>query len=175
MGDLYVLLPAVTGIFFAAAFRQTDIKRKEDAMPKKVTLEDKIAKCDRLLEQIERSRVEIQPKVDAYNAIDAEIKADLEQLERKKRDTVYDHVMSVFGEDISPEEFAVKFDRIMNDNRNKNFIQQLKREQAERKKLKDTPGQTTKSPEALPTSGEKSTTYTEQNNEVLPASDKAVS
>jgi len=130
-------------------------------MPKKVTLEDKIAKCDRLLEQIERSRVEIQPKVDAYNAIDAEIKADLEQLERKKRDTVYDHVMSVFGEDISPEEFAVKFDRIMNDNRNKNFIQQLKREQAERKKLKDTPGQTTKSPEALPTSGEKSTTYTE--------------
>jgi len=130
-------------------------------MPKKVTLEDKIAKRDRLLEQIERSRVEIQPKVDAYNAIDAEIKADLEQLERKKRDTVYDHVMSVFGEDISPEEFAVKFDRIMNDNRNKNFIQQLKREQAERKKLKDTPGQTTKSPEALPASGEKSTTYTE--------------
>ena len=144
-------------------------------MPKKVTLEDKIAKRDRLLEQIEKNRAEIQPKVDAYNAIDAQIKADLEQLEREKRDTVYDHVMSVFGEDISPEEFVVKFDRIMNDNRNKNFIQQLKREQAERKKLKDTPGQTTKSPDALPTPGEESTTYTEQNNEVLPASDKAVS
>ena len=111
-------------------------------MPKKVTLEDKIAKRDRLLEQIEKSRAEIQPKVDAYNALDAEIKADLEQLERKKRDAVYDHVMSVFGEDISPEEFVVKFDRIMNDNRNKNFIQQLKREQAERQKLKDTPGET---------------------------------
>ena len=127
------------------------------------------------MEQIKKSRAEIQPKVDAYNALDAEIKADLEQLEREKRDTVYDHVMSVFGEDISPEEFVVKFDRIMNDNRNKNFIQQLKREQAERQKLKGTPGETKKSPEALPTSGEKSTTYTEQNNEVLPASDKAVS
>ena len=92
-------------------------------MPKKVTLEMKIAK-----------RAEIQPTIDAYNALDAEIKAELAQLEQKKRNAVYDHVISVFGDSLSPEEVIVKFDRIMNDNRNKGFIEQLKREQAEREK-----------------------------------------
>ena len=107
-------------------------------MPKKVTLEDKIAKRDRLLEQIEKSRAEIQPKVDAYNALDAEIKADLEQLEREKRDTVYDHVMSVFGEDISPEEFKVEFNKLINDPRNKQFVEHLKRLQEQRKSANNT-------------------------------------
>ena len=42
----------------------------------------------------------------------------------------------MFGESLSPEEVIEKFDRIMNDNRNKGFIEQLKREQAEREKSK---------------------------------------
>ena len=104
-------------------------------MPKKVTLEMKIAKRDKYKEKIEQNRAEIQPTIDAYNALDAEIKAELAQLEQKKRNAVYDHVISVFGESLSPEEVIVKFDRIMNDNRNKGFIEQLKREQAEREKL----------------------------------------
>lgn len=103
-------------------------------MPKKITLEMKIAKRDKLKEKIEKNRAEIQPTVDAFNAIDAEIKADLARLEQEKRDAVYDHVISVFGDSLSPEEVIVKFDRIMNDNRNKGFIEQLKREQAEREK-----------------------------------------
>ena len=105
-------------------------------MPKKVTLEMKIAKRDKYKEKIEKNRAEIQPTIDAYNALDAEIKAELAQLEQKKRNAVYDHVISVFGESLSPEEVIVKFDRIMNDNRNKGFIEQLKREQAEREKCK---------------------------------------
>ena len=104
-------------------------------MPKKVTLEMKIAKRDKYKEKIEKNRAEIQPTIDAYNALDAEIKAELAQLEQKKRNAVYDHVIAVFGESLSPEEVIVKFDRIMNDNRNKGFIEQLKREQAEREKL----------------------------------------
>ena len=146
-------------------------KRKEDAMPKKITLEMKIAKRDKLKEKIEKNRAEIQPTIDAYNALDAEIKADLARLEQEKRNTVYDHVMSVFGEDISPEEFIKKFDRIMNDNRNKNFIRQLKDEQAEREKIKETPSEKN-SPEA---SGENVTELSEQKNEDSPASDKAAS
>ena len=103
-------------------------------MPKKITLEMKIAKREKYKEKIEKNRAEIQPTIDAYNALDAEIKAELAQLEQKKRNAVYDHVISVFGESLSPEEVIVKFDRIMNDNRNKGFIEQLKREQAEREK-----------------------------------------
>ncbi len=117
-GDRYVLFPAVMGNFPWQRCDKRDKKRKEDAMPKKVTLEMK----------------EIQPTIDAYNALDAEIKAELAQLEQKKRNAVYDHVISVFGDSLSPEEVIVKFDRIMNDNRNKGFIEQLKREQAEREK-----------------------------------------
>ena len=101
-------------------------------MSKKVTLEMKIAKREKYKEKIEKNRAEIQPTIDAYNALDAEIKAELAQLEQKKRNAVYDHVISVFGDSLSPEEVIVKFDRIMNDNRNKGFIEQLKREQAER-------------------------------------------
>ena len=107
-------------------------------MPKKITLEDKIAKRDRLWEQIEKSRAEIQPKVDAYNAIDAEIKADIERLEREKRDTVYDHIMSVFGEDISPEEFKTEFNKLINDPRNKGFVEHLKHLQEQRKSANST-------------------------------------
>ncbi|MBR6873254.1 MAG: hypothetical protein IKN17_07090 [Ruminococcus sp.] len=107
-------------------------------MPKKVTLEDKIAKRDKLLVQIEKSRAEIQPKVDAYNAINEEIKADIERLEREKRDAVFDHVMSVFGEDISPEEFKVEFNKLINDPRNKNFVEHLKRLQEQRKSANNT-------------------------------------
>ncbi|MBR1374443.1 hypothetical protein IJ556_08360, partial [bacterium] len=90
-------------------------------MPKKITLEMKIAKREKLKDKIEKNRAEIQPTIDAYNALDAEIKADIARLEQEKRNTVYDHVMSVFGETLSPEEFIKKFDRIMNDNRNKSF------------------------------------------------------
>ena len=134
-GDRYVLFPAVMGNFPWQRCDKRDKKRKEDAMPKKVTLEMKIAKRDKYKEKIEKNRAEIQPTIDAYNALDAEIKAELAQLEQKKRNAVYDHVISVFGESLSPEEVIVKFDRIMNDNRNKRFIEQLKREQAERKEL----------------------------------------
>ena len=80
--------------------------------------------------------------------------------------------MSVFGEDISPEEFIKKFDRIMNDNRNKNFIRQLKEDHAEREKLKESSSENKKSPEA---SGENVTELSEQKNEDPPASDKAAS
>ena len=107
-------------------------------MPKKVTLEDKIAKRDKLLAQIKKSRADIQPKVDAYNVLDAEIQADIECLEREKRDTVYYHVMSVFGEDISPEEFKKEFDKLINDPRNKNFVEHLKRLQEQRKEANST-------------------------------------
>ena len=138
-------------------------------MPKKITLEMKIAKREKLKDKIEKNRAEIQPTIDAYNALDAEIKADIARLEQEKRNTVYDHVMSVFGETLSPEEFIKKFDRIMNDNRNKNFIRQLKDEQAERKKLKDN---TKKSPEG---SRKNVTELSEQKNEDSPASDIAAS
>ena len=121
---------------FRGSVATNEVKRKEDAMPKKVTLEMKIAKREKYKEKIEKNRAEIQPTIDAYNALDAEIKAELAQLEQKKRNAVYDHVISVFGESLSPEEVIVKFDRIMNDNRNKGFIEQLKREQAEREKRK---------------------------------------
>lgn len=141
-------------------------------MPKKVTLEMKIAKREKYKEKIDKNRAEIRPTIDAYNALDAEIKADLARLEQEKRNTVYDHVMSVFGEDISPEEFIKKFNRIMNDNRNKNFIRQLKEDQAEREKLKETSSENIKSPEA---SGENVTELSEQKNEDPPASDKAAS
>lgn len=141
-------------------------------MPKKITLEMKIAKRDKLKEKIEKNRAEIQPTIDAYNALDAEIKADLARLEQEKRNTVYDHVMSVFGEDISPEEFIKKFDRIMNDNRNKSFIRQLKEDQSEREKLKESSSEIKKSPVA---SGENVTELSEQKNEDPPASDKAAS
>ena len=133
-GDRYVLFPAVMGNFPWQRCDKRDKKRKEDAMPKKVTLEMKIAKREKYKEKIEKNRAEIQPTIDAYNALDAEIKAELAQLEQKKRNAVYDHVISVFGDSLSPEEVIVKFDRIMNDNRNKGFIEQLKREQAEREK-----------------------------------------
>lgn len=141
-------------------------------MPKKITLEMKIAKRDKLKEKIEKNRAEIQPTIDAYNALDAEIKADIARLEQEKRNAVYDHVISVFGEDISPEDFIKKFDRIMNDNRNKNFIRQLKDEQAEREKHKESSSENIKSPEA---SGENVTELSEQKNEDSPASDKAAS
>lgn len=135
-GDYYVLFPAVMGDFPWQRSDKRGKKRKEDAMPKKITLEMKIAKRDKLKEKIEKKRAEIQPTIDAYNALDAEIKAEIAQLEQKKRNAVYDHVISVFGESLSPEEVIEKFDRIMNDNRNKGFIEQLKREQAEREKCK---------------------------------------
>ena len=141
-------------------------------MPKKITLEMKIAKRDKLKEKIEKNRAEIQPTIDAFNALDAEIKADIARLEQEKRDAVYDHVMSVFGEDISPEEFIKKFDRIMNDNRNKSFIRQLKEDQSEREKLKESSSEIKKSPVA---SGENVTELSEQKNEDPPASDKAAS
>ena len=107
-------------------------KERRDRMPRKVTLEDKIAKRDRLLGQIKKKRADIQPKVDAYNAIDAEIQADLAQLDKAKRDAVYDHVMSVFGEDITVDEFKTEFDKLINDTRNKNFVEHLKRLQEQR-------------------------------------------
>ena len=171
-GDCYVLLPAVIGDFPWQHCDKRGKKRKEDAMPKKVTLEMKIAKREKYKEKIEKNRAEIQPTIDAYNALDAEIKADLARLEQEKRNTVYDHVMSVFGEDISPEEFIKKFDRIMNDNRNKSFIRQLKEDQSEREKLKESSSEIKKSPVA---SGENVTELSEQKNEDSPASDKAAS
>ena len=54
-GDRYVLFPAVMGKDSVAAFRKTRSKRKEDAMPKKVTLEMKIAKRDKYKEISEDS------------------------------------------------------------------------------------------------------------------------
>ena len=101
-------------------------------MPRKVTLEMKIAKRNKLREKIEKSHADIQPKVDAYNALDAEIQADLAQLDKEKRDAIYDHVMSVFGEDISVDEFRTEFDKLINDTRNKNFVEHLKRKQEQR-------------------------------------------
>ena len=84
-GDRYVLFPAVMGKFPWQRCDKRDKKRKEDAMPKKVTLEMKIAKREKYKEKIEKNRAEIQPTIDAYNALDAEIKAELAQLEQKKR------------------------------------------------------------------------------------------
>ena len=52
-------------------------------MPKKVTLEMKIAKREKYKEKIVKNRAEIQPTIDAYNALDAEIKAELAQLEHR--------------------------------------------------------------------------------------------
>ena len=102
-------------------------------MPRKVTLEMKIAKRDKYREKIEKSRADIQPTVDAYNALDAEIQADLAQLDKEKRDAIYDHVISVFGEDISVDEFKTEFDKLINDTRNKNFVEHLKRKQEQRR------------------------------------------
>lgn len=93
----------------------------------------KIAKRDKYKEKIEKSRADIQPTVDAYNALDAEIQADLAQLDREKRDAVYDHVMSVFGEDITIDEFRTEFDKLITDTRNKNFVEHLKRLQEQRR------------------------------------------
>ena len=107
-------------------------------MPKKVTLEMKIAKRDKYKEKIEKNRAEIQPTIDAYNALDAEIKAELAQLEQKKRNAVYDHVISVFGESLSPEEVIEKFDRIMNDNRNAGIVRQLREREDERVRALET-------------------------------------
>ena len=46
-GDRYVLFPAVMGNFPWQRCDKRDKKRKEDAMPKKVTLEMKIAKREK--------------------------------------------------------------------------------------------------------------------------------
>ncbi|MBR6045948.1 MAG: hypothetical protein IKP47_09980 [Ruminococcus sp.] len=102
-------------------------------MPRKVTLEMKIAKRDKYREKIDKNTAEIQPIIDAYNTLDAEIQADLAQLDKAKRDAVYDHVMSVFGEDITVDEFKTEFDKLINDTRNKNFVEHLKRKQEQRR------------------------------------------
>ena len=86
-------------------------------------------KRDKLKAKIDKNAAEMQPIYDAYNKLDSEINSELTELEQRKKNAVYDHVMSVFGESLSAEEFAIKFDRIMKDDRNKGLIEQLKREQ----------------------------------------------
>jgi hypothetical protein len=43
--------------------------------------------------------------------------------------------MSVFGEGISAEVFAREFDKLMSDNRNRDFVEHLKQMQKERKNV----------------------------------------
>ena len=123
-------LPAVTELCGSISEQK---KKGEDRMPRKVTLEMKIAKRNKLREKIEKSRADIQPTVDAYNTLDAEIKADIAQNEQRKRDAVYDHVMSVFGADISADEFRNEFDKLIGDTRNRGFVEHLKRLQEQRR------------------------------------------
>lgn len=85
----------------------------------------KIAKRNRLKAKIDKNAAEIQPTIDAFNEIDAEIAADLEKLEQEKKDRIYSHVMSVFGEDMPPEDFAREFDKLINDQRNRGFVEHL--------------------------------------------------
>ena len=82
--------------------------------------------------------------------------------------------MSLFGYSLSSEDFIKKFDRIMNDNRNRGFIEQLKHEQAERKKAKIKSAEQYKnannSIEVTPALGENVLADKPINTEVSPAS-----
>lgn len=90
---------------------------------------------DKYKAKIEKNQAEMQPTYDAYAALDSEINAELEAIEQKKRNAVYEHVMSVFGEGISAEDFAREFDKLMSDNRNRDFVEHLKQMQKERKNV----------------------------------------
>lgn len=143
-------------------------------MSRKVTLEDKIEKRDKLKARIDKNMNDMKPTYDAYEKLDAEINAELAEIEQKKKNKIFDHVMSLFGESISAEDFATKFDRIMNDNRNKGFVEQLKREQNAREKAKTKSAEQNEdannSTEVSPALGENVPADKLINPEVLPAS-----
>lgn len=91
----------------------------------------KIEKRDKLKAKIDKNNEDMKPTYDAYNKLEAEINSELAELEQRKRNAVYEHVMSVFGSDLSAEDFAKQFDRIMNDKHNKEFIERIRREHTE--------------------------------------------
>ena len=143
-------------------------------MSRKVTLEDKIEKRDKLKARIDKNMNDMKPTYDAYEKIEAEINAELAEIEQKKKDMIYEHVMSLFGESISAEDFATKFDRIMNDNRNRVFVEQLKCDQAERENAKNKSAEqnndANNSTEVSPALGEIVPADKNTKSEVLPAS-----
>ena len=106
-------------------------------MSKKITLEEKMEKRDKLKARIDKNLEDMKPTYKAYEKLEKEINAELEEIKQKEKNKIYEHVMSLFGYSLSSEDFIKKFDRIMNDNRNRGFIEQLKHDQAEREKLKN--------------------------------------
>lgn len=106
-------------------------------MSKKITLEEKMEKRDKLKARIDKNLEDMKPTYKAYEKLEKEINAELEEIKQKEKNNIYEHVMSLFGYSLSSEDFIKKFDRIMNDNRNRGFIEQLKHDQAEREKLKN--------------------------------------
>ena len=72
---------------------------------------------------------------DAYDKLKAEINAENERRKIERYTAIAEHVLSVFGKDISTEDFVRAFDRIMNDNRNRSFVEELKRNQQLREKV----------------------------------------
>ncbi|MBO4865838.1 MAG: hypothetical protein J5582_04635 [Ruminococcus sp.] len=127
-------------------------------MSKKITLEEKMEKRDKLKARIDKNLEDMKPTYKAYEKLEKEINAELEEIKQKEKNKIYEHVMSLFGYSLSPEDFIKKFDRIMNDSRNRGFVEQLKREQTEREKAKNKSAEqnidANNSPDSLPCSGE---------------------